>query len=383
MRFGIIDMEMATAHFAVPLAALAQATGVDVAKYHLGLRQEFFSFPAPDEDAVTLAATAASRLLQRTGSEGVRTLILATESGVDQSKSAGIFVQDLLGLGPGLRVVELKQACYAGTAALQLALGLVARDARERVLVIASDVARYALDSAGEPTQGAGAVAMLVGSDPALLEIEPVSGLWSAHIDDFWRPNSRDTPLVDGAVSLQAYLDAFVGAWQDYSARGGAEIGEIARFVHHQPFTKMALKAQQRLREHTGVDFDDAAVVEPSLKYTPQIGNSYTASMYLGLLSLLHHDADLSGKRVGLFSYGSGAIGEFFTAIVQPDYREIVRPEVATQALTSREIVDYAQYRKLYKAQQITGADFDTPHVTKAPFRFAGIKNGARYYSAV
>ena len=40
-------------------------------------------------------------------------------------------------------------------------------------IVVSADIAEYELGSSGEPTQGAGAVAMLVGQQPTLLEIDP------------------------------------------------------------------------------------------------------------------------------------------------------------------------------------------------------------------
>ncbi|MDO0939226.1 hypothetical protein QQY66_48870, partial [Streptomyces sp. DG2A-72] len=57
------------------------------------------------------------------------------------------------------------------------------------------------LDSPGEAAQGAAAVAMLVGADPALVRIEDPSGLFTADVMDFWRPNARDAALVDGQES--------------------------------------------------------------------------------------------------------------------------------------------------------------------------------------
>lgn len=382
MKLGIIDMELASSHFMLRLDTLAAALGVDPNKYRFGLRQQSFSLPALDEDAVTMGATAASRVLERTGKDDIRTIIFATESGVDQSKSAGIFVQALLGLSTNTRIIETKQACYAGTAALQMALGMVARNPAERVLVIASDVARYATDSAGEPTQGAGAVAMLIGADPALAVIEPVSGVWSAHIDDFWRPNDLSTPLVDGERSLDAYLGAFTGAWEDYLSRGGAGISEIDYFVHHQPFTKMAIKGHRRLAEHLGQQLDESRT-EPSLGYTPYFGNSYTASLYMGLISLLHSKEDLSGKRVGLYSYGSGAAGEFFTAVIQPGYLELIRPEIARKEIADRVELSFAQYRELHAAHERGSAEnYANSRVTKAPYRFVGVRDGARIYAA-
>ena len=190
----------------VDLADLAHSNGTEPAKYRLGLGQDQFSFPAPDEDIVTMGAAAALPLIERNGAEGIRTIMFATASGVDQSKAAGVPVQRLLGLPSQVRVVELKQACYGGTAALQAALGIVSRNPNERVLIISSDIARYQLDSPGEPTQGAGAVAMLVSANPALLEIEAAAGLFTDDVDDFWRPNDSTTAVVDGKLSMSAYL---------------------------------------------------------------------------------------------------------------------------------------------------------------------------------
>ena len=101
--------------------------------------------------------------------------------------------------------------------------------------MIAADVAKYDLDSAAEATQGAGAVAMLVSADPALVEIEPATGVFTADVDDFWRPNDRSTAVVDGKLSIVAYLDALVGAFDDYRAHGGVgqgqEFGRAAQAV--------------------------------------------------------------------------------------------------------------------------------------------------------
>lgn len=378
---GIHDLALATSHHVVDLGDLAEAAGIDPAKYRIGLGQSLMSVPAPDEDVVTMGAAAAQALLARTGTEGIRTLMFATESGIDQSKSAGLFVHELLGLPRTMRVVEVKQACYGATAAVQAALGLIARNPAEKVLVIASDVAKYALDSSGEPTQGAGAVAMLVSADPDLLAIEPVSGLASMDVDDFWRPNDSATAIVDGKLSLTAYLDALTSAWDDFRARGGVEVTEIDRFGFHQPFTKMARKALRRLAQHTGADLDDA-LQELTFTYNRDLGNSYTASLWVGLAALLDQDDDLAGRRVGLFSYGSGATGEFFTGIVQPGYQEKRRGAEVAAELAARTPITLEDYRALHAAVLPSGTDVETPHVTRAPFRFAGIRGRARVYEA-
>lgn len=418
---GIDDIELATAHHVLDLGTLAEATGTDPAKFRLGLGQDEFSFPAPDEDIVTMGATAALPLIQRGGTEGIRTLIVATESGTDQSKAAGLAIHRLLDLPSQVRVIEFKEACYSGTAGLQAAIGLVSRNPGDRVLVIASDVARYELDSPGEPTQGAGAVAMLVSADPSLIEIEPASGIHSADVDDFWRPNDSTTAIVDGALSVTAYLDSLTGAWNDLQDRGGAGIAEIDRILYHQPFTKMAKKAQVHLAGITGAALSTELGVEAaagvgaavsadtaeqpgapasadtgatasattgprdtglatSTLYNRRLGNSYTASLWAGLCSLLDHDEDLAGRRIGLFSYGSGSVGEFITGLVKPGYAERSRRAEVTAALDARVPLSVADYRELHSAELSSAEDSQTPRTTSAPFRFAGVTGRARVY---
>lgn len=378
-RIGIHDLAVATTHHVVELDDLAEAAGVDPAKYRLGLGQERMSFPAPDDDVVTIGAAAAAPILERHGADGIRTVLFATESGVDQSKSGGVFVHRLLGLPPTVRTVELKQACYGGTAALQTALGIVARDPRERVLVISSDIARYELDSPGEPTQGAAAVAMLVSADPDILEIEPIAGVNTTDVDDFWRPTDSTTAIVDGALSLDAYLHSVTGAWDDYRAQGGPDVDEIHRFVYHQPFTKMARKAHAHLAAHTGVELP-VETLETSFRYNRVLGNSYTASLFVGLAAVLDHEDNLAGTRIGLFSYGSGSVSEIITGIVQDGYREHSRRDETAAALAARVRLPLDDYRALHAATTTSSADVETPHVTTRPYRFAGVRGRARHY---
>ncbi|MDN6352551.1 MAG: hydroxymethylglutaryl-CoA synthase [Corynebacterium sp.] len=388
---GIHDLEMATGHHVVDLAQLADHAGIAPGKYVLGLGQSEMSMLAEDEDIVTMGAAAAKPLLERNGIEGIRTLLFATESGVDQSKAAGISAAKLLGLPHSVRVVEMKQACYGGTAALQAAIGIVARSPQERVLIIASDNARYLLDSPGEPTQGAGAVGMLVSADPELLEIEPANGISTTDVDDFWRPNDSTTAVVDGHLSVGAYLDAVSDAWADLQSQGGPAIGDIDRVIYHQPYTKMAKKAQARLREVSGDDISTAlnpgdeadgrdTGLETGSRYNRRLGNSYTASLYSCLASLIDHEDDLAGKRIGLFSYGSGCVSEFLTGVVQPGYLQRRNPERAATLLDTRVPVSIEEYRALHSAPHGTSSDQATAEVTTGPFRFAGVADQARRY---
>src|SRR4029077_16237968 len=112
-------------------------------------------------------------------------------------------------------------------------------------LIVCADIARYTPGSAGEPTQGAGAVAMLVSARPRLLALEPgITGSYAQDVHDFWRPLHRKDALVDGHFSVQCYLDALggaYGAWKENSAPAEA----LARTCYHVPYGKMARKAHR------------------------------------------------------------------------------------------------------------------------------------------
>jgi hydroxymethylglutaryl-CoA synthase len=382
---GIHDIAFATGAYRIDLAELAARHGVEAAKYYVGLGQSEMSVLAGDEDIVTMAATAAARVLDRGDPRPIRTLIVATETGIDQSKAAGVYVHRLLGLGPNVRVVEVKQACYSATAALQFATALVARTPGETVLVIATDVARYEIDSNAEATQGAAAVAMLVAADPALVEIEPESGLFTEDVMDFWRPNHRRTAVVDGKLSITAYIRGAVEAWKDLARRGGPDFASIERFCYHQPFTRMAVKAHRKVAsEVAGLDGEQAdAQLAGTLEYNRRIGNSYTASIYLALATLLDSEDDLSGKRLGMLSYGSGAVSEFFTAIVRPDYRAHVRADENRALLESRVPIGDAQYLELQRFTPADVSDYTTARETPGRFRFGGVEGDRRVYERV
>ncbi|EMD23679.1 hydroxymethylglutaryl-CoA synthase [Amycolatopsis azurea] len=381
---GIHDLSFSTGQFVLPHAESARHNGTDVDKYHVGLGQVAMSVPAIDEDIVTMGAAAAAPILERHGHDRIRTILFATETSVDQSKAAGVFVHRLLGLPESTRVVELKQACYSGTAALQLAVALVQRDRRQQVLVIAGDVSKYPLDSPGEPTQGAAAVAMLVAADPALVRVVEPSGLFTNDVMDFWRPNYRSTAIVDGRLSVDAYLQAVEGTWKDYTERGGLSLNEIAAVCYHQPFTTMAHKAHRHLLSYCGQPSDrrnSAEAVGRTTAYNAVIGNSYTASMYLGLASLLDSTDDIMDQTVGFLSYGSGSVAEFFTGVVAADYRDHRRRNENRDVISRRTEIDYAAYRELHEYDlPVSGEERALPRQTAGSFRLAGIADHKRVY---
>jgi len=383
METGIDQISFYTSQYFLDLKTLAAARGVETDKFYTGIGQEKMGIPPPDEDMVTLAASAAFPLNEQGSLDGVEALLFATESGIDHSKSAGLFVHRLLGLPARCRVVEIKQACYSATAALRMAMGLVTMKPGSKVLVIASDIARYTLGSPGESTQGCGAVAFTVSADPRLLAIDPEAGFYAEDVMDFWRPNYLSEALVDGKYSTLVYIKALLESWKQYAAESGRLFSDFSRFCYHIPFTRMAEKAHQKLVK--GVSGEELRrVIGESLIYSRQAGNCYSASLYIGLCSLLDHAGeDLSGKRIGLYSYGSGCVGEFFSGTVQPGYRDLLFAEAHRNMLAGRTELTFQQYEDIYHYGIPTdGGDYTFPQYRTGPFRFAGMQGHKRIYAA-
>jgi hydroxymethylglutaryl-CoA synthase len=332
---GIDQLGVYIPRYALPLDRLAEARGVPVEKIHVGLGAHAMAVAPPWEDAVTLGANAAARVFRQgeVWPDDIGLLVVGTETAVDHAKPASIFLHDLLGLPSSCRTFEIKHACYGGTAGVMLAAEWVRSGAARgrKALVVATDIARYDIGSSAEFTQGAGAAALVVSESPRLARLGETTGVFAKNVYDFWRPLERREALVDGKFSVDCYLDALRGAVADYrsslNGQGGASLlDRFAAFLYHTPFPKMAQKAHRRVVDdeagdaaHDRFERSWPAQVDPGLGLARQVGNTYTASLYLCLAWWLERaGASLEARELALFSYGSGCCAEFFTAEVLP-----------------------------------------------------------------
>lgn len=298
MNIGIDKIGFYVPPFVLDMEDLAEARQVDPAKYTIGIGQSKMAVAPITQDIVSMAANAASMILTQEDKEAIDMVLFGTETGIDQSKSAAVYMQSLLGLSNRIRCVELKHACYGATAALQLAKAHVALNPEAKVLVIASDVAKYGLQSGGEPTQGAGAVAILVSQNPRVLTIDQETSLFSDDVMDFWRPNDCQYPCVDGKFSNEQYMRFFAEVWQDYRDRFNSKLSDFAAVCFHLPYSKMGLKAFKPFLAEEEEDVS-ARLLERyqiSTQYNRQIGNVYTGSLFVGFVSLLENCQELTAN---------------------------------------------------------------------------------------
>ncbi|WP_125608200.1 hydroxymethylglutaryl-CoA synthase [Lapidilactobacillus bayanensis] len=384
-KIGIDKIGFYTPEFYLDLAELAEARAVDPNKFKIGIGQDEQAVLPLDQDVITMAANAAVQILSAEDLAEIDEVIFATESGIDQSKAGALYVQRLLGINPRARAFEVKEACYGITAALQTAYDhLAAHSDSQKVLVIGSDVARYGVATAGEVTQGAGAVALLVTRHPRVLVLEQPSAYFSEDVMDFWRPNYSDTAFAKGKYSTEQYLRFLDIVWHDYQTKTAAQLSDFAALLFHIPYTKLGLKGLRQLTANS-VTADQTALLEQFTKatlYNRRVGNIYTGSLYLSLLSLLQNSSLPANSRVGLFSYGSGAVGEFFSGILQPDY-QVASQLVDVQAmLAQRQRLAVTEYEAFFNQKLPTdGSKFSVPFISQhAQFRLRGINEHQRIY---
>lgn len=289
-------------------------------------------FPELWQDNATLAAEAARRLLgQNSGLDlsRLRFLSVGTETSIDHSKPIAAYVEGMLQradipIPSTISTFQVQHACAGGTIAM-LGVGAMLQVAGrgEAGVVISSDIARYEAPSTAEITQGAGAAAMLVETDPKLIQLDMESvGFASNDVDDFFRPLGSTIAKVKGGYSMQCYFEALETAFQDHCARLGRAPADVLSdtdlFVLHVPFKTMALSAIKRMLVHH-LHLSDEEVTkflvdrdfEASIAPAADIGNTYTASTFVSLAFLLKSRFDrlgseIVGKRILLASYGSG-----------------------------------------------------------------------------
>ena len=388
MSIGIDKIGFATSPYVLRLKDLAAARDTDPEKLSKGLLLKEQSVAPITEDIVTLAATAADDILTDEDKEAIDMVILATESGIDQSKAAAVFVHGLLDIQPFARSFEMKEACYAATAALDYAKLHVEKFPQSKVLVIASDIAKYGIGTPGEPTQGAGAVAMLISQNPRILSFNDDNVAQTRDVMDFWRPNYATTPFVNGIYSTQQYLDSLKTTWAEYQKRTGLALTDFAAICFHLPYPKLALKGLKKIldksvseekKDQLQYNFDQ------SILYSQRVGNIYTGSLFLGLLSLLENDPQLkTGDRIALFSYGSGAVSEIFSANLVPGFEQLLDHK-RMEKLDQRTVLSVSDYERLFYEEvdlDPSGNQVFEP-ATHQTFALTEIKEHQRTYQKV
>ncbi|XP_048875294.1 hydroxymethylglutaryl-CoA synthase, cytoplasmic isoform X2 [Brienomyrus brachyistius] len=375
---GIIALEVYFPAQYVDQEELEQFDGVAAGKYTVGLGQARMGFCSDREDINSLCLTVVQRLMEKNclSYNSIGHLEVGTETIIDKSKSVKTVLMQLFEESGNTDVegVDSTNACYGGTAALFNAVNWVESSSWDGryALVVAGDIAVYATGSA-RPTGGAGAVAMLVGPNAPLAFDRGLRGTHMQHAYDFYKPDMvSEYPMVDGKLSIQCYLSALDrcytvyrnkihAQWQKDGIDRRFDLEDFGYMIFHSPYCKLVQKSLARLvlndflsdpspntesgifsgleafrevkPEETYFDRDVEKAfmkasadmfdrkTKASLLISNQNGNMYTPSVYGCLASVVaqHTPQQLSGQRIGIFSYGSGFAATLYSIRVTQD----------------------------------------------------------------
>ena len=338
---------------------LAKARGEDPEKVVTDFLIDTRSLNPLYEDAVTMGANAAKPLINDENKKEIGMLIVGTESSVDFGKPISTNIHGALGLYPQVRNYEVKHACYSGVAALDIAVNWVASGLNngKKALVISSDSSRMHLNKREEFVLGGAAAAVIVSDNPKVIRYDlGIKGTWTTDVYDTFRPSSRHE-VGNNEISLFTYVDALEGSYRDYLANLDEEIDFDTYFkynTYHTPFPGMSFQAHRTLcnmtrpRKKAEIKQSFQEKVMPTLKYARRVGSTYGASNFVGLCGLIMSDSEISpGDRIGFFSYGSGAIGEYYSGILCDEARKTVEGVGIQRSLDARREVSVEEYERI------------------------------------
>ena len=408
MTYGIEAASFHVPSLYLEIKDLAEKRNIEPAKLEKGLGLHKMAFPDVHEDAATFAAEALLKLINdyQLNPKDISRIYLGTESALDAAKPTATYamqmVENVLEKDFGKRcfkncdVVDMTFACVGAVDALQNCLDFCRANPGKKAVVIASDYAKYELASSGEYTQGGGAVAFLLSDNPRLLEIENVYGVATESVFDFFKPRRialksdlasatefmpdkielfTDEPVFDGQYSNQCYQDRIREAYEHYKEQTGIEKPyENWRYlIFHLPYAFHGKRvfteiyslenglSYQSSEEQKAVAKSEDYIkfinekIEPSQRASSEVGNMYTASIFMALLSAMQVSYDqnenLEDQEIGFLAYGSGSKAKVFAGKVGKSWREVVQKWNVFENLKNRKAIDFETYEKLHRKQ--------------------------------
>ncbi len=420
MKTGIDAISFDIAKIHLPIKTLAIARNIDPEKLEKGLGLIKMTLPDAHQDTVVFGANALTKLIIENNLKGaeIARIYVGTESAIDSSKPIGSFLVSLMEEKFGENtfsecdVVDFTFACIGGVDALQNCIDFVRLNPEKKAIVVTTDIAKYDLNSTGEYTQGAGALAILVSSNPRIIAFEnnwatstkgvfdffkpyrtlPKSEITGNENNDPWFENleteieiHKDQPVFDGQYSNQCYMDrtrdayftfkklknsqkSVYNTWSSiimhlpYAFQGRRMLSEIYILDAENPIlsgTEDAAEYQNKLKEISKSEAYRNFVsekLEAAELASSLVGNLYTGSIFMGFASTLAHFYDskkeISGSTFGFLAYGSGSKSKVFEGSIQSDWKSAINNLNLFETLDQSFEIDFDTYEKLHKKEQ-------------------------------
>ena len=337
---GIVGYGAYVPSYRIKVEEIAKVWGDDPESFKNGLVVNEKSVPSSDEDTATIGVTAARYALARAQIDPstIGAIYVGSESHPYAVKPTASIVAEAVGATPELTAADLEFACKAGTAGIQMSMGLVESGIVENALAIGADTSQGAPGDALEYTASAGGAAYIIGKENVLAEINETYS-FTTDTPDFYRREGQPYPSHGGRFTGEpAYFKHVLSAAKGLLEKTDSKVEDYDYACFHQPNGKFYLRAGKKL------GFTSEQIKQGLL--TPTIGNTYSGAVPLALSNIL--DVASPGDKIFVVSYGSGAGSDGFVITVTDEIEKKRDLAPKTSEIISNKIyVDYAVYAKL------------------------------------
>ncbi len=340
-KTGIVGYGAYIPRLRIKVETIADVWGKDGAAIKAGLKLVEKSLPNIDEDTITISVHAAHNALHRAGIDPkkIGAVYVGSESHPYAVKPSSTVVAEAIGMSNDYTAADLEFACKAGSAAVQMCMGLVGSGMMKYGLAIGADTAQGAPGDALEYSAAAGGAAFIIGSKKEeMIATIDYTYSFSSDTPDFWRRKLAKYPSHGGRFTGKpAYFRHVESATKGILERTGMKIEDFDYVVFHMPNGKFPLVMAKKF----GIPPEkmEAGFV------VSKIGNTYSGSSILGLTAVL--DIAKPGQKILMTSYGSGAGSDAFILTVT-DAIEKKRNLARTteEYIKDKEYVPYTTYAK-------------------------------------
>ena len=337
---GIVGYGSYIPVYRIKTAEISKVWGEEAARIEKGLGILEKAVGGVDEDAATIAVEAARNALLRAGISpaDIGALYVGSESHPYAVKPTATIVAEAIDATPNLTAADLEFACKAGTAAIQMCMGMVDSKMVRYGLAIGADTAQGRPGDALEYSAASGGAAFVIGPDSESVAILEHTFSFTTDTPDFWRRQHADYPTHGGRFTGEpAYFKHVLGATKGLMEKTGMKFDDFDYVVFHQPNAKFPVAAAKKL----GIP---AEKLKAGL-LTPVIGNTYSGASMLGLSAVL--DEARPGNRILVTSFGSGAGSDSFAITVTDRIEEKRNLAPSSKSyIDNKKYIDYATYLK-------------------------------------
>ncbi|MEM6299257.1 MAG: hydroxymethylglutaryl-CoA synthase, partial [Bacteroidota bacterium] len=191
----------------------------------------------------------------------------------------------------------------------------------------------------------------------------------------------KETPVFDGQFSNQCYQDRIFSAFQHFKKENKSfKLEDWSGIAFHLPYAKHGQRIFTQIFAHETQGTQTGELLEQELgeryqddknylkqvgrsntyksfvnkhiaagqRASAEIGNMYTASIFMSFLSKIHEilqkNSNFAQLKVGFIAYGSGSKAKVFEGVICEEAASVLKDRPLFEILEDRTPLDYTTY---------------------------------------